>query len=449
MVFWSGFAVPGASARFTAFIDVTVVPMDTERVVPHQTVLVRDGIIVEMGSADEVTIPVSTERIDGKGRYLMPGLADLHTHIEQETELLPYVAHGVTSVLNLGSPASVLTLRDRIGAGQLLGPTLYAGAYVDGPESNAYWTIGTPDEARRVVREIKAAGWDVIKAYNSIPLEPYLAMMEEARAQDIAVVGHGVRAPGMQGLLDAGQVMVAHAEEYLYTHFRTSGSPAHISAAVEMTREAGAFVVPNLSAYETIAHQWGNQAGFDSLLARPEVRFVPPGRVEEWKRSNPYLNRTGELFSRLSFLRNFTKALHDGGVPLLLGTDSPPISMIPGFSIYQDLEEMVDAGLTPYEALASGTRNAGLFAQRHLRERTPFGTVATGHRADLILLAENPLVDVDHVKERVGVMVRGTWFSEVALQHRLADLVASFVPEQVFSGSGSQPGHRCREQDFS
>lgn len=409
-----------------AFVNVNVVPMEDERVLERQTVLVREGKIVALGPAAEIEIPARVFRIDGTGKYLMPGLADMHTHIYYQEDLLPYVANGVTTVLNMGSPPSILQFRQQVAAGEILGPAIFAGAFVDGV-GNRGWIVRTAEEARADVRQIKAQGWDFIKAYNGISTEVFNALMEEAKRQQLAVIGHGVRAPGMKGILEAGQAMIAHAEEYLYTHFRNSYDASLIPSAAEMTLHAGAYLTPTLSAYETILMQWGNRAGRDALLAKPEIKFVHPNWKSEWSNSNRYLTNAGSLVAPFEFQKRFVKDFHDAGVPLLLGTDTPFIpGLVPGFGIHHDLRTLVASGLRPYDALKAGTQNAGEFIRRHVPNAEAFGTITVGKRADMILLTANPLSSIENVAKRSGVMVRGRWLSEKKLQEMMDELARAF-----------------------
>ena len=409
-----------------AFVGVNVVPMDNERILADQTVLVRDGKVVAISPAAQISIPDTAYKIASRGKYLMPGLADMHTHIYYQEDLLPYVANGVTTVLNMGSPATILQFREQVVNGQLLGPTIFAGALVDGA-GNRGWIVRTPQGARGAVRDIKSNGWDFIKVYNSITSEVFLALMDEAKKAGIAVIGHGVRAPGMRGILEAGQVMIAHAEEYFYTHFNNTLDATLIPSAIEMTVNAGAYVTTTLSAYETIMLQWGNPAGLEALLAQPEVRYVRPSWVSEWRSSQRYVNNSGDLRPAYEFQKQFVKAFHDAGVPLLLGTDTPTIpGIVQGFGIHQDLGNLVSAGLRPYDAIAAGTRNAGEFIGKYVPAAEPFGTIAVGKRADLILLEANPLEDVANIAKRRGVMIRGRWLSEKTLQRLLNELAESF-----------------------
>lgn len=404
--------LPPLPAPPVAFVDVSVVPMDAERVVEHQTVVVRDGKIAEVGAAAGVAVPEGALRVDGRGKYLMPGLADMHVHVRTRGDLTLYVANGVTTVLDMGGPvgARLRAWRDSARAGTLLGPELLVSWFVDGPGGRG-GLVETPDEAREAVRRAKRDGYDVVKVYNSLSASQMEAIGDEAGRQGIAVVGHGVRSVGLRRGFALGQVMVAHAEEYIYTDFLDAGEMTlpRFAAAASYTRQAGAYVTPNLSAYDAITRQWGNPAQVQAYLARPEVRYLDPFWREQWRLSD-YARRPGSLGDRIDRLKRFTKVLSDSGVPLLLGTDSPGIpGLLPGWSILDDLRLMAEAGLTPYQALAAGTRTAGAFVARAVPDADPFGTVAPGRRADLLLLDADPLRSLDPVSRPAGVMVRGRW----------------------------------------
>ena len=412
-----------------AFVHVNVVTMNDDRTLPDHTVIVRDGKIGMIGPSAQIAIPDGAYRIDGAGKYLMPGLADMHTHINYAEDLLPYVANGVTTVLNMGSPSTILQFREQVKRGGLLGPTIFASAFVDG-EGDRGWIVRTPAEAQTDVRDIKSRGWDFIKVYNSISAEVFSALMNEAKQQEIAVIGHGVRAPGLQGILQSGQAMIAHAEEYLYTYFNNSLEESRISAAAAITQNAGALVTANLSTYATINLQWGNQTSAfrQTVLARPEIKYLHPTWLNGWRNSTRYAGRAGNLDRQLAFLQKLTKSMSDANVPLLLGTDSPSpdiIGMFPGFTIHEDLQAYVQAGLTPDQVLRAGTKNAGDFISRFVANAEAFGTIEIGKRADLILVTANPLADVANVSQRAGVMVRGRWLSEGKLQQLLDELAKS------------------------
>lgn len=433
-----------------AFVDVNVVPMDREGVLAHQTVIVRNGKIDLIAPARGAKIPQGATVVQGKGtQYLMPGLADMHVHAEEPDDFLLYIANGVTAVLHMGGGSQNLTnlvknVRKEIEAGKIVGPRIFASFFMDGPENGDPQVIYTEKDARDGVRTAKADGYEFIKVYNSLSTEAFQEIIGEARRQGLAVVGHGVRAPGLEVSLGAGQIMVAHAEEYLYTFFHDKEDRTLIPGAVRLTKETGAYVTPNLSAYDVIAAQWGQPAVAKRFLERPEARYLRPDLRADWENSS-YMTRKGTLGTKPQFLADLTRAFSDGGVPLLLGTDSPSIpGMFPGFSAHEDLDRLVEAGLTPYEALSAGTRTAGEFIRRTVPGAEEFGTVTVGRRADLILLAANPLDNVKNASHPLGVMLKGVWFPQGELQKMLDAMVARFAAEKaaraVFEQSLSQIG---------
>ncbi len=226
---WSNAPLIGKSEiPFTAaFVNVNVIPMTREVVLANQTVVINDGRIAALGPFESTAIPDNAMKIDGRSRYLLPGLADLHIHLRSPDELLSYLAHGVTTVLHLSGAMSgapdLLRYRVQIARGEMLGPTLYlSGPNVDGDPP--IWrgvsvAVTTPDDARRVVTEQKRAGYDVIKVYNLLSPEAFTALAEAAKQNGIAVVGHVPRAVGIESALKAGQAMIAHSEEYFFTYF--------------------------------------------------------------------------------------------------------------------------------------------------------------------------------------------------------------------------------------
>lgn len=410
----------GSNVRPVALVGVNVIPMDSDRVLLDQTIVVRGGKISVIGPRSRVSI-AGTRRFDLPGYYVLPGLADLHTHPQVAGDLTQYLASGVTTILSLGSfvDQQLLLWRDSTRRGQRAGPDIYVGYYVDGAGGPPGRTIVSADDARSAARNAKAAGFDFIKAYNSISESAFVALVAEARAQGIAVTGHGVRSVGLERGLALGQVMVAHAEEFLYTTFNRIEDSTRFAEVAAWTKRSGAYVLPNLSAYVGIARQWGKRPVVDTLLAYPEARFLDPIWHERW-RGRDYVTRQGSLDSRVRFLKRFTKVLSDSGVPLLAGTDSPTIpGLYPGTSIVDDLALLVDAGLTPYQALTTATRAPGEFLARHGHASERFGTIAVGNRADLVVVRRNPLDDVRYLRNPDGVMARGHWFSRVELNESL------------------------------
>jgi hypothetical protein len=419
-------APPGQSA----FVDVNVVAMDRERLLPHQTVLVSGNAITALGPVKQTAIPDGYVRVDGHGAYLMPGMSDMHTHVNEPDELLLYTANGVTTILHMGlAPAFFVDrIRGDIEQGDTVGPQIYFAFMIDGSPEWGRPYVRTPDQARGAVLFAKGNGYDFIKLYNGVTVAEFDAIVAEAAANRMAVIGHGVRAVGLSQALSRGQVMVAHAEEFYYTAFHNQipTDPADVTRVVQATQASGAYVTPNLSTFETISRQWGRPEVVQQFLSDPRASYLVPSTRWDWSQSD-YAKRSGDLSPVLAFLSRFTRALADAGVPLLTGTDSPAIpGMLPGYSIHEDLRTLVEAGLSPYQALACATRVPGEFIAKFVPDGQPFGTVRTGSRADLVLLERNPLADLATLREPLGVMSGGRYLSRAALADRLEKQKASY-----------------------
>jgi hypothetical protein len=185
-------------------------------------------------------------------------------------------------------------------------------------------------------------------------------------------------------------------------------------------------VTPNLSTFATIAKQWGKPEIVREFLRDPRARFMSPDVRLDWSDSQ-YARRSGDISPILVFLRTFTKALSDKGVPLLTGTDSPAIpGMLPGYSVHEDLQSLVVAGLTPFQALSAATRTPGEFMRKYAPDAQPFGEVAPGMRADLVLSSGNPLESVEVLQHPLGVMSAGRWQTRAQLDALLAAQTARY-----------------------
>lgn len=431
-------AVPARSATTVAFVDVTVIPMDRERELPGHTVLVDGGRISAVGPVEEVDVPQGAERIDGAGRYLMPGLAEMHAHIPgsddrhwAETVLFLYVANGVTTIRGMSGSPLHLELREQTARGDLLGPTIFAAA--PGISGN---NAPTPDDAERAVRERAEAGYDLVKVFG-MPVESYERLAQTAKETGIPFAGHVPEAVGLVGALEAGQASIDHLDRYVEflapgyrdmpdreAGFFGSGlvdiaDTGRIPEAVERTLTAGTWNVPTLSLVEHLASP--EPAG--QMIQRPEMRYMPPGVLDDWARVKDEFHAEPDFqpaaAARLvEIRRQLTKALHDAGAPLALGSDAPQFFNVPGFSIHHEMAMMVAAGLSPYEVLVTGTRNPASY----FGTQEEFGTVAVGRRADLILLDANPLEDVGNVRRRAGVMVQGRWLPDAEIRERLEQI---------------------------
>lgn len=409
----------------TAFVDVTVVPMDAERTLPGHTVIVRDGRIAEVGPSASVAVPAGAARIDGRGKYLMPGLAEMHAHVPgpqappeaMEELMFLYVANGVTTIRGMLGAPSQLEVRDRLARGEMLGPTFYVGA----PSLNGN-SAPDPEAAERLVRAHVAAGYDFLKLHPGLSRATYDRMAAVAREVGTTWAGHVSQEVEIDHTLATRQSTIDHLDGYLPAALE----PGRMASLAAATRQAGTWNVPTMYLWESFlspepAERW---------LALPEMRYVSRAQRDAWARqkaqmegqqaARPLAERMEEIDAR----RRMLKALSDAGARLLMGTDSPQLFNVPGFALHRELGVMSAAGLSPFRVLESGTRNVGVYVTEDLEEDGRFGTVAPGMRADLVLLEANPLEDVANVARRAGVMVRGRWLPEAEIRSRLEAIAA-------------------------
>jgi len=401
----------------TAFINVTVIPMDSLYTLPDYTVVVGDDRIIAMGPTGTVEIPENTQRVDGQGKYLMPGLADMHVHTFRsgygfDQDMILFIANGVTTIRHMFGSDAVLEGREQIKAGKLFGPTVYSACpIIDGnpPAWPGSIVPTSPTNARQIVKEQKELGYDFIKVYHNLPKGIYDAIISEAKAQDIPVVGHVPWDVGLEYVLTSGQKSIEH----FHGHMAYFGSG-----------------YPQLPVWEEIDSIFMNQ--FIAKTLQSNIWNCPTLTV--------YKNLITDNEKKL------LKALYESGANILLGTDCLNPFNVAGFSIHEELHLYVEAGLTPYDAIKAGTYNAAGF----LDALDEFGTVTVGKIADLILVSENPLDDVQNIQDRAGVMVRGKWYTEAQLQDSLQKVENTWNPTDVSVDKfdGKQPSDYSLFQNY-
>lgn len=407
-----------------AFENVNVVPMDEERVLEGQTVLVINDRIANVGPASDVNIPSGVTRIDGSGKYLMPGLAEMHGHIPPpnqseafiESVLFMYVANGITTVRGMLGHDGQLDIKARANAGEIVAPTLYLA----GPSFNG-GSIDSPEAAEAKVRQQKAEGWDLLKVHPGLTLSEFDAMANTANEIGIRFGGHVPADVGLAHAIEMGQETFDHIDGYIqYLEGESKRvSDEAIAEAVQMTIDAGAWVVPTMVLWEVL---YGT-AELTWVSNLPELKYMPRDMVDSWIRThesrlaNPQLDMDASEV-RIENRMRLLAAMNEAGARILMGTDAPQQFSVPGFSIHEELKRMTEADMTPYEVYRTGTVAVG----EYFADQDNFGTIATGQRADLMLLNDNPLEDVANIKQRAGVMVRGQWLSENDIQARLAEI---------------------------
>lgn len=414
------------SEPVVAFVDVQVIPMSSEGILDHQTVIVRGNRIVEVGPAGQVKAPAGATIVDGRGKYLMPGFAEMHGHFPNpnagaeltENVLFLYVANGVTTVRGMQGQLPHLDLKARVARGELLGPRLW----VPGPALSGNGAP-TPEVGRRLVDEQQAAGFDHLKIHEGLSRATYDTIVATAKRVGLRFAGHVPDAVGVYHALESGQASIDHLDNYVETvGGPDSASDARIAQAVTATCAARAWTVPTLALWETFFGTDDSAA----LAARPEVQYVPQAWRVNWAQQLSGMRRNAppaeQRLRTLALRRRILKALQTAGCAIAFGTDSPQLYSVPGFSIHREMSSMAVAGLTPQQILASGTRNVA----RYYGAEQEFGSVAANQRADLILLNGNPLTDLANVSRRAGVMVNGRWLPEAEIQARLERIAAAY-----------------------
>jgi imidazolonepropionase-like amidohydrolase len=422
---------PSAQGTATAFVGVTVLPMDKDGVLTNQTVVVADGKIASVAPAAKAQVPAGAVTIDGKGKYLMPGLGELHAHIpggkaadaDVERTLFLYVANGVTTIRGMLGDPRHLVYRERVAKGDVVGPRIYSS----GPSFNGN-SAKTPDIATAMVVEQHKAGYDLLKIHPGVPRDAFDAMAAKATELKIPFAGHVPEAVGLMRALEARYRSIDHLDGYVEAlvpnavdsqtfgvNLVARADESRLPALVKATRAAGTWQVPT----EILLVNWLNDEDPQAMAKWPEMQYVDPGVLSKWiaqKQAFATKYPQADRQKLLALRRKIIKALHDGGVPFALGSDAPQTWNVPGFSVHRELDAMVAAGLTPYDALKSGTANVGLY----FGTQSTVGTVAAGKRADLILLDANPLTSIANSTRIAGVMVNGKWLSKADIDARLA-----------------------------
>ena len=417
-----------------AFVDVTVVPMNRDTVLTHQTVLIQDRRISALGPSKKIRIPKSVQAINGGGRFLIPGLADMHAHLnargpdgilKNEDYATLYLANGVTTVRNMWGDPAALAFKRSVEAGSAWGPQVFtSGPLTDGnpPTRPGSRVVETAAQATQAVEDDKRAGYDAIKVYDALKPDVYEALMATAAKLGLPVWGHVPELVLVERALELGQRSIEHVGGYLNALDRDT-SPGKAAQLVAMTVKAGTWNCPTLVFYQGALPSDEIEK---AVALRESSSLMPPALLRIWSNNPQLRSLTAYQFSRIRLYDQkreaFVTALHKGGAKLLLGTDEPNTLVAPGFAIHQELANLVHVGMTPFEALRAGTSDAALFLNRG----NDFGTVAVGRRADLILLDANPLENVTNVGRRVGVMARGKWMPESELKARLERLRKSY-----------------------
>jgi imidazolonepropionase-like amidohydrolase len=385
-----------------AITHVTVIDCTGAAPQSNSTVIIGNGHISVVGPSDHVTIPAGVRVIDGSGKFLIPGLWDMHGHLTDATEdAFPLlIMNGVTGVRDMGGDlAQIDRWRSEIDKGLRVGPHIIrAGPFVDGPKEGVSnrLTVRTPEEARQAVHNLRAKGVDFIKVHNALPPETFFALMEEARKEHISVAVHLPKGVSSAEASDAGAASLEHIETINESALWRKGATAKtVEQAVdenlgpagqelfERFAKNGTWYVPTLVAYERGFVLWSNDP--ESLKPRSDVH-----------------EKQIEL----------VRMMHKAGVSIMAGSDFSDWALVPGVDLHNELALLVEAGFNPMEALQAATLNPAKFLGR----TDTFGTIQVGRAADLILLNANPLEDISHTRKINAVVLGGNFYPLAAIR---------------------------------
>jgi imidazolonepropionase-like amidohydrolase len=416
---------------------VDVIPMDSERVLADQTVIIRNNKIVAIGP--RLKYNKSAHVVNADGKYLVPGLAEMHAHVppnddlESMKEVLRLFAlNGITTIRGMLGHPKHLELREMINKGEVLGPRLFT----TGPSFSGS-SIKTAADAEKLVREQKAAGYDFLKLHPGLTMETFPAIVSTAKEVGIPFVGHVSFKVGIWRAIEAGYSSIDHLDgfvEGLVLGIETMSEQQTGLFALYIADRADASQIPKLMKglkdhqtwvvpTQALAERWfAPDFTAETFLNDRGTKYMNKATVDQWVENkknlmtNPQYDRD-KVESLVNLRRQLIKACQDSGVGLLLGCDAPQVFNVPGFSTHSELEYMVTAGLTPYQALKSGTVNVATYLKMK-----DSGVIKEGAIADLVLLGGNPLANIGETKKIEGVMLNGKWLSSEYINAELKKL---------------------------
>jgi imidazolonepropionase-like amidohydrolase len=420
------------------FTSVNVVPMDSERVLENQMVIVKDGSISAIGK--KLKYGRNALVIDAKGKYLMPGLAEMHAHVppNEDTEahkrvLFLFAANGITTIRGMLGHPKHLELRSKVNSGEVFGPRFYT----TGPSFNGL-SVKTAQRGSEMVREQKAAGYDFLKLHPGLTKETFAAISSTAKEVGIPFAGHVSFGVGVWRAIDAGYSSIDHLDGFVEAmvpgiesmveqqtglfgmYVADKADQSVIPKLMSELKSKSIWVVPT----QSLADRWfaPNFTG-EEFLKDPDSKYMDKKTVTQWIDSKKNLLANEQYDEKkindfIALRRKLILECQKNGVGLLLGCDAPQVFNVPGFSTHNELKYLVDSGLTPYQALITGTVNVAKYL-----DLANAGTITPGASADLILINGNPLTDITNTKKVEGVMVRGKWLSKSEIDAGLKRII--------------------------
>lgn len=409
---------------------VQVIPMNSSAVLRNRAVVIDNGKIIKIIKQSAAVKVNAAQRVDGEGRYLMPGLADMHVHVRWNPQQMfnLFLVNGVTTIANMrlkDGGFDHLELREKINSGAMLGPRyLLSGPHLEGDFP------GSIEEVGHVLDEHARTKIDFVKVHGDLKPDIYQAIIIGARQRGLKVIGHAQHRMPLKNSLALNAL--EHMEEFLYVARDEKLANAatadflptyranvdclladHYRAEViDEVAESNIYIDPTLIVYKMVGI-WQSDEHLSALKNNPDLRYLPDEVKEFWLNpaTNPYQEKDfpitkAEVDKNLQVMLRLTKELHDKGVPMLSGTDTFG-TLVPGISLHEELAMLVEAGLSPFEALQCSTVNVAAY----LGEAGKAGVIQAGARADFILLDKNPLLDIRNSRSVSGVFTHGKWLS--------------------------------------
>lgn len=404
----------------TLFSGVTAITMDGQKVVENAFVYIKDGRIVYVGTSNTGYKPTAkTQIIDAEGKFLMPGMVEMHGHLPQaaarsqqaQDTLFLYLAGGATTVRGmLGNPVQ-FDMRSAVNNGEIAGPTLYLAA----PSLNGN-SVSSVEDGIAKVKKYKQDGWDLLKIHPGLSLPEYDAIADTANSIGMPFGGHVPEDVGIKRVLEKKQTSIDHMDGFMqllggYSH---KLSDAEIQQGVDLYNNIyRSWIVPTQPLFGLLLG--GGDAS--ALAARPENKYMPSNTRATWQRRLTDINGRANEYAKDNRNRMLL-ALYKNGAKIAMGSDAPQLYSVPGFSIWREIESLMEVGISTPDILAIATSNAG----EYFKKQAQFGKIVTGMRADLLLLNKDPRIDARNTFDQAGVMAAGRWYSRAYIDGRLSDI---------------------------
>lgn len=428
------FACSFVSARaddtqVSVFVDVTVIRIYGEPRLQHQTVLVRGDRIASIAPTTRARVAANAHVLNRPGEILAPGLADMHVHIFNPDDGILFLANGVTTVRNMNGRPDTNALAERINAGLTPGPRIYSsGPIINAPSANWSAVAATPEEIRTLIAEEAHQGYVAVKLYETLAPDVFAAGVAAARAHRLQVYAHVPLSMSLEQVL----ALRIDSIEHLTGFDRALAPLSHSDWDEERWATADPVLIAPLARRVARSGVWNDAtlvtlrdapcafADIAAAEAAPNYRYATPRQRGLWRsqseeaRTQHDLEASCAMSQRAHTVRlMMLRALRAAHAPLLIGTDAPQPFVYPGFSLQEELALHLDAGFTRAEVLRIASRDAARFLHRE-RE---FGAITKGARADLLLLHQDPEIDLAALQHPAGVMAAGRWYDAATLAH--------------------------------